>query len=270
MPGVPVKSVKKALDLLSELAFHDPEGQGLALTKLARTLGLPVNTTHNLLKTMTVCGYVARNDSGLYITGPQCRSLGIVNRVDSDRFKETLLEVLNRHTAVVNEVLVFAILRNGQRRVVARSDPDRQAIRIDSGMDHTVNIYRVPTGRVLVSFASPEERRQIVAHYGPPAGLWPDFEADIARIRKARACVLLANPQDIHAFAVPVCDPNHRLIGALGCHAPAFRCDRASQKKIAAALRGAAAELAAAGADVPKAELVVRRSTGTQPGKEEA
>jgi DNA-binding IclR family transcriptional regulator len=244
MPEVPVKSVKKALDLLSELAFHDPAGNGLALTKLARTLGLPANTTHNLLKTMTVCGYVAQNDAGLYTTGPQCRSLGIANRVDSERFKETLLEVLNRHTAAVNEAMVFAILRSGRRRVLARSEPDGQAIRVDSETDHTVSIYSVPTGRVLVAFASPEERQQIAAHYGSPARLWPDFETDMERIRKDRACVLLANLQAIHAFAVAVGGPDHRLIGAIGCHAPAFRCDRASQKRISAALHTAAAELA--------------------------
>jgi DNA-binding IclR family transcriptional regulator len=244
MPEVPVKSVKKAFALLSELAFRDPDGKGLSLTTLARTLGLPANTTHNLLKTMAVCGYVAQNEAGLYITGPQCRSIGIGNRLDSERFKERVLDVLTRSTAAVNEAMVFAILRDGRRRVLARSEPARQAIRVDSQTDDAPSIYSVPTGRVLVAFATPEQRLQIVGQSGPPDPLWPDSAADIDRIRTSGACVLLSNAQGIHAFAVPVQDPEHRLLGAIGCHAPAFRCDRASQKTIVATLQSAAAELA--------------------------
>ena len=56
MSEVPVKSVKKALDLLSILIFDDPGLKGVKLTDLAQRLKLPANTTHNLLKTMVVCG----------------------------------------------------------------------------------------------------------------------------------------------------------------------------------------------------------------------
>ena len=64
MAEVPVKSVNKALDLLSILIFDDPGLKGVKLTDLAQRLKLPANTTHNLLKTMMVCGYVCQKEVG--------------------------------------------------------------------------------------------------------------------------------------------------------------------------------------------------------------
>ena len=244
MSDVPVKAVKKALDLLSLLAFRDPAGVGLTLTGLAGALGLPVTTTHNLLKTMTVCGYAAQNGAGRYIAGPQCRSLGILNRVESERFRHQVRGVMNRYTAALNEALVFAVLRDGRRVVLARTEPAGQIIRIDPKEDAAISLYRMPTGRVLAALASPEERSKIVAHYGEPGAAWPAHEADRERIRKSGACIMLADSQGVHAFAAAVRDSRGTLLGAIGCHAPAFRCDRASQKTIRDGLCAAASELA--------------------------
>ena len=243
MSDVPVKSVKKALALLSELAFHDPEGQGLALTTLARTLGLPSNTTHNLLKTMTFCGYVAQNESGLYTTGPHCHSIGIGNRVESDWFKQQVRDVMARRTAALNEAMVFAFLRGGRRVVLARSYPDKQTIRIDPNTDEAPGLYRLPTGRILAAFAAPEDRPRIIAQYGVPEKAWPDHKADIDRIRQSGECVMLGDSHGTHAFAAAVRDSEGKLLGAIGCHAPAFRCKRSVQDKIRAALKAAAREL---------------------------
>lgn len=247
MSEVPVKSVKKALDLLSLLAFDDADRAGLPLTAMARALGMPANTTHNLLKTMVACGYAAQSGDGHYIAGPQCRSIGIANRLESDRFKQQVREVMNRHTGALNEAMVFAFLRGGRRTVLARSQPDGQAIRVDSKMDEAISLYRVPTGRILAAFASPEDRQKIIAQYGGPEEPWPEHEADCGRIRQSGECVMLAaGLSGVHGFAAAVRDSRGTLLGAIGCHAPAFRCDRAGQKKIRAALQGAARELGGA------------------------
>jgi len=245
MSEVPVKSVKKALRLLSELVFCDADGHGLTLTVLARTLGSPLNTTHNLLKTMAACGYVAQNVDGNYVTGPQCRRIGLANQLTSDAFKEKLLDVMNRCTAVVNEATVFTVLRGGWRLVLARAEPAQQAVRIDPSADNAPSLYAVPTGRVLVACATPEERSLILAREGEPGERWPDAEAAMKRIQETGFCEMPAGARtEVRAYAVAVRDAKQRLLGAIGCHAPAFRCDRAAQKRIAAALRAAAAELA--------------------------
>jgi len=242
MSEVPVKSVKKALDLLSILIFDDPELRGVKLTDLAQRLGLPSNTTHNLLKTMSACGYVAQNESGRYCPGSQCRRIGSINRVEGGDFKQKLAEVLKRHTAQINEAMVFAALHGGRRVVLARSEPVSQVIRIDHQVVESCNIYLLPTGRVLAAFASPKDYLRIRNKYGDPCR---SCEEDMKRIRKEGRCMMLPDASGVNSFAIPVRNKDGRLLGALGCYAPAFRSGPAVQKKIMNILRQAAAELSA-------------------------
>lgn len=244
MQEVPVKSVKKALDLLSILVFDDPELKGVKLTDLAQRLGLPANTTHNLLKTMSVCGYVAQNESGRYQPGAQCRRIGVVNKVEGSEFKQKLADVLRRYTAQINEAMVFAALHGGKRVVLARSEPVSQVIRVDHQTVESANIYRLPTGRILTAFASPADYRRILDNYGEPGKNWPGCETDMERIRKGKQCLMLPDSSGVNSFALPVINKDGKLLGAIGCHAPPFRSGAAIQKKILSILRLAADELA--------------------------
>ena len=244
MNDVPVKSVRKALDLLSMLVFDDPGLGGLKLTVLAHQLGLPANTTHNLLKTMMACGYVEQNEAGRYRPGPQCGRIGLLNTLQSDEFKQKLAEVLKRHASQINEAMVFAALHGGKRIVLASSEPVSQFIRIDRQGVEKSDIYSLPTGRVLVAFAAPEDAVRIHAQYGGPGEKWPQYEADLARIRKEKRCLMLPDRNGINSFAVPVITREGHLLGAVGCYAPAFRSGPAVRKKILAVLRSVAGELA--------------------------
>lgn len=245
MAEVPVKSVKKALDLLSILIFDDPGLKGVKLSDLAQRLKLPANTTHNLLKTMVVCGYVCQNEAGRYRPGPQCRRIGLINKVEGGDFRQKLADVLKRYTAQVNEAMVFAALHGGKRVVLASSEPASQVIRIDHQMVEGRNIYRLPSGRVLVAFASPEDHRRIIENYGEPDKNWPNHELDLKRIRKEGFCTMIPDSVGVNSFALPVIDRKGRLLGALGCYAPAFRSGAVVQRKILNVLRQAADQFSA-------------------------
>ena len=242
MPDVPVKAVKKALDILSLLIFDDPEQRGIELTVLAHRLGLPTNTAHHLLKTMVVCGYVEQNEAGRYQAGPQCRRIDAINQFTGGAFQQKLAAVLKRYTAHVRESLVFAVLHGGHRVLIAYSEPD-QVIRIDRVSAEGQNIYSIPTGRILTALASPEELRQIKVIYGLPHAVWPDYEQDLKQIRRDNRCCMLPDLNGVNSFAVPVRNKDGRLLGALGCYAPAFRTGVPVQKKIWEALNRAAVEL---------------------------
>ena len=239
MPDVPVKSLKKALDILTVLVFEDPELKGFKLTDLAKRLKLPPNTTHNLLKTMSACGYVCQNESGRYRPGPQCRKIGMINKVEGGDFRQSLGDVLRKYSAQINEAMVFAALHSGKRVVLARSEPVNQVIRVDQQMVEGRSIYKLPTGRVLVAFASPEDYRLIIENYGEPGKNWPDYELDLKRIRSEGRCSMIPDSVGVNSFALPVMDRKGRLLGALGCYAPAFRSGPAVQKKILNILRQA-------------------------------
>ncbi len=244
MAEVPVKSVKKALDLLSLLVFEDQEMRGIELGVLAARFGLPPNTAHNLLKTMSVCGYVAQNTAGRYIAGPKSRRLGLLNQVENNLFKENLSIIMERYTAEINEAMVFVTLHGGKRVVLIRTEPALQVIRIDQQVVETTSIYEQPTGRVLTAFATPEDYQLIVKNNGPPEKNWPGYERDIVKIRKERQCLIYPNPNRVNSFAMPVIDSRKHLLGAIGCYSPAFRCGQQLKEKILTVLRQAVMEIA--------------------------
>ena len=109
---VPVKSLKKALDLLSVLLFQDGEEKGFAVKELGERLGLPANSVHNLLKTMAVCGYAEKNADGRYTYGPVCRQIAYRNYQAGDEFHGMLLEIMRGAIRRINESMVFAVLEN--------------------------------------------------------------------------------------------------------------------------------------------------------------
>jgi DNA-binding IclR family transcriptional regulator len=193
---------------------------------------------------MAACAYVVQNESGRYRPGPQCRRIGLVNKVEGAEFKQKLADVLRRYTAQINEAIVFAALHGGKRVAIAKSEPVSQVIRIDQQVVESGNIYRLPTGRVLAAFATPDDYRRIHDNYGDPGVNWPDCESDLKRIRREGICLMLPDSSGVNSFALPVMNKDGKLLGAIGCYAPPFRSGPPVQKKILAALRLAAEELA--------------------------
>ena len=160
-------------------------------------------------------------------------------------FRQKLADVLKRYAAQLNEAMVFAALHGGKRVVLASSEPISQVIRIDHQMVEGRNIYRLPTGRVLVAFATTEDYSRIIENYGEPGKNWPDHELDLKRIRNEGRCVMIPDSVGVNSFAIPVMDRKGRLLGALGCYAPAFRSGAVAQRKILNVLRQAAEQLSA-------------------------
>lgn len=240
---VPVGSVRKALDILSVLLFEDQHGEGFALSELAGRMDIPVNTAHNLLKTMLYCGYVAQNGRGRYICGPVCRRIGGANFVDSDVFQHRLEAVFAHYSAILNEVLVFTAVVAGKRQVIARSDPGKQAICINSKIiDKNCSIYRTVTGRAMIANAENREYRNILEQNGDIFREWPDYERDIRMIRAAGYAESMDERNLISSCAVALRTESGTL-GAIGCYLPAFRCPPGMLRRIAGELQKARAEL---------------------------
>lgn len=233
MKNIPVKSVKKALDLLSILVFEDLGNQGIELSVLAKRLGMPNNTAHNLLKTMAHCGFVAQTETSKYIAGPKCQQIGTINELKSSRNTKMLDAQIQKLSSDVQENIVYTILAGGRRITIIHCEPEEQLIKIDSSrVDLANSIYALPTGRVLTAYASETEFQDIVAYYGQPNASWPDFENDIAGIRKDGFYALTPDKPTINSYAVPVLNSQGNLLGAIGCYAPIFRCTEEHQRNI--------------------------------------
>ena len=247
MSNVPVKSVKKAFDLLSIVLFEDVEDRGFELSTLARKMNMPNNSAHNLLKTMSVCGYIRQLDNGRYTSGKACGYIGIINRFKSGNLPkiQTLLKKLSEK---LGESVVLTMLVDGRRVVMLRHETT-QNISINLNTMNYRSFYQYCTGRVLAAFATQEQTKEIIDRNGSPIGTWEgianmeDYYNACALIRKTGVCTLVPDGKDTASFACSVIDSNGVINGALGCHAPLFRCPQKVQKKIIQELKITAEEL---------------------------
>lgn len=241
-----VRSVKKALDLLDALLCEDMNGQGVGVSKLARRMGYPVNTTHSLLATLVICEYAEKTPAGLYRAGPKCRRMGRRNRWQNPALLEELRRILVLLAERLGESVVMTTLREGRRLVLCRALGE-QAIQADPTFED--RMYRTPTGRVLLAFCEPEERDEILRHSGFPGAAWDDIaskdglEKACRSIRESGGVRWHNREQGLVAFARPVFRPEGGFAGALGCYAPAFRLKPARYRAVEKALVSGAAEI---------------------------
>jgi len=247
MVNIPVKSVKKALDLLSIILFEDVEDKGFELSTLARKMNMPNNSAHNLLKTMSVCGYIGQLSNGRYTSGKKCEYIGILNRFKSGNLQK-VQSLLKKLVEKLGESVVLTMLVDGQRVVIGRYET-KQRIRININTIESRSIYQYRTGCVLAAYASPEQNKEIIDRNGSPVGIWEglanmdDYYNACALIRKAGVSMLVPDGKDTASFACPVIDSSGVIRGAIGCHAPLFRCPKKVQKKIIQELKITAEEL---------------------------
>ena len=248
--GVPVQSVKKALDLLDVLVFEDPGREGMSLSDLAKRSGAPANSTHNLLKSMELCGYVAHDADGRYVAGPKLAQVGKLNWVRSESQTRAAREQLAAFADLFGEAVVFVTLYGGRRVTLVRVDCD-QAVKVDHARYEGDNIWQTPTGRMLAAWTGPEELAAVLAVNGLPGKRWLKIRGSaalrkgLARIREAGLCELEPERRHVRAWAVPVVDEGGAFWGALGCYAPVYRCDEARGREIVRELRDEAGRLAA-------------------------
>ncbi len=247
--NVPVQSVRKALDLLSVLAFEDLHRQGVPLTVLARRMKMPPNTAHNLLRTMAACGYVMQTEAGAYAAGPRCAEMARLNRILSGTAAQAVRDRMEQLSRESGEAVTFAVLSDG-RRVLVWQVQSQHVVRVDASALETRSIYAVPTGRVLLAFESGNERDKVIERYGLPGVEWGGIQSR-AQLEKALAGVreqgqesIVPDGKDLASFAVPVLDSNGCAVGALGCYAPLFRCPPRKRAALLAQLLSAAKEIA--------------------------
>jgi len=215
---VPVKSLKKALELLSILLFEDPEGKGFGLKILAGRLGIPVNSAHNLLKTMLLCGYVERNGYGHYTFGTACRRIAFQNAQMKLSFREYALEVIRRMVMEIREAAVLITLENNVWTSLMRLAPNGNLLRSDLETVRRYYLYESATGRVIYTFSTPAQRRILRRENGPPEFFWPEYKNDVKTIRAEGGCATFRKRYRSFGCAVPVFNGKREVIAALGVY----------------------------------------------------
>lgn len=242
----PVKSVQKALALLDAIVLSDFSGDGKSLKELAAVYGLPVNTAHNLLKSLEICGYVRKSGRGLYAVGEKCLEMARVSLASRPESREALMPVLQRYVEEIGEAIVCTVLYRGDRVTVGKIDSN-QAIRVSHSMVEQTPFFSKPTGRVLAAMASPAQLREIIKRHGFPDGAWDHVDSEdvlgeaLGEVKKRG--MSMTEEDELLAIAIPLNLPDGSPWGALGSYAPAFRCDDEKREAMLEALRRTAERL---------------------------
>ncbi len=239
-----VKSVAKALsalDFVLEKSLREP---GVGLSEIAAAVGIQATTARNILKTMEECGYLARAEGRLYCPGPKCE------QIYRGTLAKRLIAAAERHLRALSdrtgESTVLTTLIGARRQVLMRAQGGGLIVAREQG-DAWRSIYEIVTGRVLVSFCSPAERKAQAEAWGAPDEFWPEaagrLDAVLAEIHAAGHARAVTRGE-ILALAVPVLDGEGRLLAALGMHLPLFRGDAVREQELLKEMKHCAEVLA--------------------------
>ena len=181
----PIRSVKKALDLLEILLFQDIKRNGVRLTDMAAKLNIPEATARNLLKTMIGCGFVAQNDDARYISGEKCQKIGKINKFASETMDKIINRALNKFIEKIDENITLGILVNGYRNIITEISSTK-TIKIMYERVNVYNIYTMATGRVMAAYADQDELAQIIAKNGMPGENWNNIDNLVTMKKQAK------------------------------------------------------------------------------------
>jgi IclR family acetate operon transcriptional repressor len=236
----PPGMLSRGLAILVELGRHP---DGLALTELAKLVGLPVSTTHRLLTDLAELGFATVDqETKRYSVG--LRVLELAQGVALGKtVGKTAAEPMADLTVETEETTILSMIDGTEIVYIQRVDPNR-AVRISAYVGQRGPAFCTSTGKVLLAEMPAERRQAILAltdyeRYAP--NTTTDPEAVREEIEEAAkngyAFVDGEYDPDIRAIAVPVKGPDGSCIAALCIAAPAFRASRAKLRQLLPRLR---------------------------------
>ena len=240
MPTPLVQSVMRALGVLDELTAASGGGEGISLSELARRTKLRPNTLHNLLRSMIAAGYAEAPGGGRYREGPKCRHMGLRNH--SGEWALLLTPLLDALVAKTGESVVFCVLADVERLIIFHRESSHP-VRVVNHMGPHRHFCSLATSRVLAAWSPPETQEALVGRWGLPGDAFDGIESLAAlhraldAIRAAGIASCLSHDGHVLNLAVPALDPGGRLLGALGCYAPALRCPPPRVRGLLAAMK---------------------------------
>jgi DNA-binding IclR family transcriptional regulator len=158
-----IKSVVKAVDVLQVFGADEPR---LTLMEIANRLDMPKGTAHNMLSTLTSCGFVERTDDGRYALGTAIIALTQAVRINAelrDRAAPLLRELADACressylVALDGDYALYIYAVESPRRLLART-----------AVGDRVPLHCVATGKAILSGLTREEVADIVGRAGLP------------------------------------------------------------------------------------------------------
>lgn len=168
IPRYRVQSVERALGLLRALSDAGPEG--VALSELARAVGLSKSAAYAILQTMLAHGFVADGGSGMsrrYRLGMALARLGdlVVSQIALRDVAMPILRLLTDATGLTSRA---AVLDEPYAVVVGRVDAPHSTVRFAASLGKREHLHTSAVGKAILSTLPAESVRAIAAEAGLP------------------------------------------------------------------------------------------------------
>jgi DNA-binding IclR family transcriptional regulator len=244
------ETIPTNLRLLMVLEEVGRAGVPVTPTEVNGALDLPKPTIHRLFATLEEEGFLQRDiDGRAYSPGPRMRRLasGILSSLRIRTARQAILRRLSRE---IGETCNIALPDRDEMIYLERVETE-WPLRIQLPQGTRVPFHCTASGKMYLSALAPRH----LDRYLGAADLvrrTANTITDPARLR-AELDVIRAQGHsldreefmdDMIALAVPILDPNGRLMATLSFHAPTLRFRPEASLRFLGALRGAAADLA--------------------------
>lgn len=199
-----------------------------SLTQLAQRTGLPKSSLMRTLNAMEHASYVIRlpGRSG-YVTGPKAHELGL-SILRTPQLLRTCRAVLTRLVQITGETCNMNMLSGDAVQYLARVEsPGHLRLQLHMDIGSHVPLHCTASGKLFLAFMRPAEQKALLGRLE----LSPMTPKTLTRPEALASALGSIRDQAVGiddeefivgmvAVAVPIRDPDNKMIAALACHAP--------------------------------------------------
>lgn len=221
-----VQAVERSLSLLEKVVAADGE---IGLRELGQASGLPVGTTHRLLKALVNQGFVSHNPlTRRYGVGPT--ALAMAAKIGSSRsLTQLALPYLQKLVELTGESANLASL-DGEGVVYLAHVEAARTVRMFTKVGNRVPLHATGTGKAILASMSADQRRLLLAgqrlrRYTPNTITdRRKLEAELELIRRRGYAIDAGELEEgVHCIAVPVRDHSAEVAASISVSGPSSR-----------------------------------------------
>jgi IclR family KDG regulon transcriptional repressor len=241
-----VNAAVRVFSILERLS----RGRSMGLEEISREVGLAKPTVYRFLQTLQELGYVRRDERDRWALTLKMFMVGsrILDNLDLIAVARPVAEELSKD---LGEAVHMGVIE-GDSAVYVLKIESRYTIRMFSRVGRRVPLYCSALGKVLLAFASAEEREaslegvRLVAFTPRTITTRAALDAELSRVKtEGFARDDEEHEEGIRCIGAPVFDHSGSVVAALSASWPAFRYGRGDEAEKVGRVVAAAARISA-------------------------